>query len=143
MKTWMWVALGIGAGLLAICCSGTLVGILMVGGKTAPHDAINLAIVERTTYAESWGKTTAWEITNRSEAPITIKSFRYNGRKEATLAEPTAFEFGSDNKLPINLAIGEKLYFMGYNKAFPGAGFNDAVIYIDIETDKGSLRHSP
>jgi hypothetical protein len=83
-----------------------------------------------------------WTITNTSDAPLTVTRVRYNGDWDA----PRGFAYANGSVrpaqggLPVRLTIGEACHFFQ-------SGFDDepnytkAVIYIDIETNRGTFRY--
>jgi len=101
-----------------------------------------------------------WQITNMLDEPLTINRVTYNGEWEAKLADDTGGN-PSEGGLPITLAIGESCNFFEYDwfvarEQTPPEALSKAtgptptrdiygkeVIYIDIETNRGTFRYRP
>ena len=85
------------------------------------------------------GDNLRWSLTNTDTANIEIRKVLYNGEREATIADVGLNEDGS-RKLPVQLSIGDSVVLFQY-RGFQG--YHKEVIFLDIYTDRGSVRYRP
>ena len=85
-----------------------------------------------------------WTITNTLDTPLKVTRVTYNGEWQAPRAEIFAERLRrTEAGLPVQLTIGEACHIFQYQlgEHAPGSVYTKAVIYIDIETNRGTFRH--
>ena len=83
--------------------------------------------------------TVMWTITNRAEEPLTITGVRLNNEFDAKPMLTFSQHYGSlpPPVYPIQISIGATAHF---KQRFQWNGYVKDVIFVDIETDRGSFR---
>jgi hypothetical protein len=86
-----------------------------------------------------------WTVTNTSDTPLKLTRVTYNGEWQAPRAElyyGGRVVYRAAAGLPVQLTIGEACHFLQYG-ARDKSSYTKDIIYIDIETDRGTFRYRP
>jgi hypothetical protein len=102
--------------------------------------------IESSIWQESLAYWKGWIVTNKSEKPLTVRNVVFNGEHVAALGEHVGHgliqPLTNPKPLPLTIGSSQAYYQTNYYDESPQA-YRKEVVFIDIETDRGTFRYRP